>query len=319
MKQNKIPLKKELKVGILVIAAVALLVFGYNFLKGNNLLNSSRTFYAVYDNVEGLSASAPVTINGYQVGTVTDIRFVDSGDLLVTFNFNSDFEFPKESVAQIYGGGLIGGKSIQIELDKDSDVMAKSGDTLQSAVEEGLIELVNEKLTPLKDKITNAVVEVDSLLKSINYVLDMDTRNNLKKSIENLSGTLGSLNSSSSDIESVLKVNKDKINNSIDKFSQTADNLYKFSDTLSQIELNKIVQNADETISNLNEFSDKLNNGEGSISKLLNDDQFYLNLENATKEMEELMRDIKLNPKRYVHFSLLGKNDKKYDNSEEKE
>ncbi|MBZ9626898.1 MlaD family protein [Psychroflexus sp. CAK1W] len=312
-------MKKELKVGILVIAAVALLVFGYNFLKGNNLLNSSRTFYAVYDNVEGLSASAPVTINGYQVGTVTDIRFVDSGDLLVTFNFNSDFEFPKESVAQIYGGGLIGGKSIQIELDKDSDVMAKSGDTLQSAVEEGLIELVNEKLTPLKDKITNAVVEVDSLLKSINYVLDMDTRNNLKKSIENLSGTLGSLNSSSSDIESVLKVNKDKINNSIDKFSQTADNLSKFSDTLSQIELNKIVQNADETISNLNEFSDKLNNGEGSISKLLNDDQFYLNLENATKEMEELMRDIKLNPKRYVHFSLFGKNDKKYDNSEEKE
>ncbi|MFO7744767.1 MAG: MlaD family protein [Psychroflexus sp.] len=310
-------MKKEVKVGFLAIVAVALFIFGYNFLKGNNLFNTSRTFYAVYDDVEGLSKSASVTINGFQVGTVTEIDFMKSGQLLVTMNLNDEFSFPKESVAKIYGGGLIGGKSMKIELDDDFSDIAKSGDTLQSAVDEGLIELVNEKLTPLKDKISNAVVEVDSLLKSINYVLDMDTRNNLKKSIENLSGTLGSLNSSSSDIESVLKVNKDQINNSINKFSQTADNLSKFSDTLSQIELNKIVQNADETISNLNKFSDKLNNGEGSISKLLNDDQFYLNLENATKEMEELMRDIKLNPKRYVHFSLFGKNNKKYENPEE--
>lgn len=317
MKQNKNPLNKELKVGILVIVAVALLIFGYNFLKGNNLFDSSRTFYAVYDDVEGLSASAPVTINGFQVGSVNSINFMNSGDLLVTLNLNNDIEFSKNSVAKIYGGGLIGGKTIQIDLKQDSDIAAKSGDTLQSDVEEGLLELVNEKLTPLKDKITNAVVEVDSLLKSVNYVLDLNTRDNLKKTVENLNGTLGSLNSSSSDIEDILNVNKVKINNSIDKFSQTADNLSKFTDTLSKIEFNRIVQNADETITNFNEFSDKLNNGDGSLGKLLNDDQLYLNLENASKELEELMQDIKLNPKRYVHFSVFGKNNKEYQNPEE--
>jgi len=145
-------LKKELKVGILAIVAIGLLIFGYNFLKGNNVFSSSRVFYAVYENVEGLSPSAPVSINGYQVGTVTDIEFIKSGQLLVTMNINNDFNFSKTSVAQIYGGGLIGGKSMQIELDNTSTEAAKPGDTLQSSVEEGLIELVNEKLTPLKNK-----------------------------------------------------------------------------------------------------------------------------------------------------------------------
>jgi phospholipid/cholesterol/gamma-HCH transport system substrate-binding protein len=310
-------LKKEIKVGILAIVAVGLLIFGYNFLKGNNVFNSSRVFYAVYDNVEGLSPSAPITINGFQVGTVTDISFIESGKLLVTLNLNNDFEFSKKSVAQIYGGGLIGGKNMQINLDDDLSELAQSGDTLQSSVEEGLIELVNEKLTPLKDKISGAVVEVDTLLKSINFILDKDTRTNLRQSIENLNGTLASLNSSSSKIETILEDNTEQINTSIDNFNTTSSNLSVLSDSLSKIEFNRIVRNADQTLLNLNEISNKLNNGDGSLGKLLNDEQMYLNIENATKEMEELLRDIKLNPKRYVHFSVFGKKNKDYQNPEE--
>lgn len=310
-------MKKELKVGILAIVAIGLLVFGYNFLKGNNLFNTSRTFYAVYDDVEGLSPSAPVTINGFQVGTVTDIDFIKSGELLVTLNMNNDFNFSRNSKAKIYGGGLIGGKSVKIELEDDFENIAKSGDTLQSSVEEGLIELVNEKLTPLKDKISRAVVEVDTLLKSVNYVFDVDTRSNLKQSFENLNETLSSLNSSASKIDNVLDSNEDHINSSIKKFSQTADNLSIMSDSLSQIEFKKIAQNADKTLLNLKEISNKLEAGEGSLGKLLNDEQLYQNIENATKEMEELVRDIKMNPKRYVHFSVFGKKNEQYENSED--
>lgn len=310
-------MKKETKVGILVIVAVGLLIYGYNFLKGNNLFNSSRVFYAIYDNVEGLNPSAPVTINGYQVGKVNSIEFINNGKLLVTFNINNDFKFSKKSIAKIYGGGLIGGKSIQIELNNDLAQLAKSEDTLRSSVEEGLLELVNENLTPLKDKISNAVVEVDSLVSSMNFILDAKTRNDLKGSIENLNGILVSLNSSSSKIETVLETNKEQINMSITKFSNTADNLANMTDSLSHIDFNRLASNADNTIMNLKEVSAKLNNGDGTLGKLMNDEQMYQNLENATKEMEELMRDIKLNPKRYVHFSVFGKKNKQYENSED--
>jgi phospholipid/cholesterol/gamma-HCH transport system substrate-binding protein len=227
-----------------------------------------------------------------------------SGQLLVEMNINNDFNFSKSSIAQIYGGGLIGGKSMQIELDNTSTEAAKSGDTLQSSVEEGLIELVNEKLTPLKDKISNAVVEIDTLLTSINYVFDVNTRNNLRNSFKNLNETFTTLNLSTKKIEGVLNSNTDNINSTIENFRTTSDNLSKMSDTLSKIEFNRIVQNADETLLNLKEISNKLKNGDGSLGKLMNDDQMYINLENATKELEELLSDIKLNPKRYVHFSI---------------
>ena len=131
------------------VIAIALFIFGYNFLKGKNLLEDSRTFYAVYEQVEGLSSSSAVTINGLQVGSVTDIEILPNTNLLVTLNINNDFPFSKSSVAEIYGGNLIGGKTVAIIPDLEDNRIAQPGDTLNSKIEAGLLELVNDQLAPL--------------------------------------------------------------------------------------------------------------------------------------------------------------------------
>ncbi|WP_127844964.1 MlaD family protein [Psychroflexus aestuariivivens] len=310
-------MKKELKAGILAIVALAMLIFGYNYLKGSNLFDSSRVFYAIYDDVEGLSASAPITINGYQVGNVSDISFIDNtGKLIVTLSIDHDFQFSESSEAKIYGGGLIGGKTMTIVPDIGNKEMAQPGDTLQSSVDEGLIELVNEKLSPLKDKIERAVVSIDTLVSSVNFILDSETKSSVKTSFAELNETLQSLNKASQEIEKVVGSNSENIDKTFQNFKKTSDNLVKVSDTLSQIEFNRIVSNAEETVLRFKKISEKLDNGEGSMGKLLNDEKLYTNLEKATKELEELLRDIKENPKRYVHFSVFGKNSVKYKDSE---
>lgn len=135
------------------MVAIALLIFGYSFLKGSNLLDNDRTFYAVYDNVQGLDPSSSVTINGLEVGKVMSINFAGpEGNLVVTFNVKNDFNFSRDSEAQIYGGGLIGGKSLAIVPKYDNNKMAKSGDTLSGTIDEGIFELVNDRLTPLQKR-----------------------------------------------------------------------------------------------------------------------------------------------------------------------
>jgi len=158
-------ISNEFKVGMLAVVSILLFIFGFNYLKGNNLLKSSRTFYAVYNNVEGLSKSSPVTINGLKVGSITEIEFLDnSGKLLVTMNINDDFDFSNNSTAKIYGGNLIGSKSLAIEPLYEQNNLAQSGDTLPGKIDPGLLELVNNRLTPLQSRVENVVTDIDTLL-----------------------------------------------------------------------------------------------------------------------------------------------------------
>ena len=203
---------REVKTAVLVLSAIALLIFGYYFLKGNNLLDGSRTFYAVYDDVEGLARSSKVTINGLQVGKVTDIQIIDSrGNLAITFTVENDFEFSKNSIARIYGGGIIGGKSLAIVPTYEQGQMAKDGDTLNSEVEEGLLELVNARLTPLQKKIENVIVSLDSLVNGFNEILDPNTRQNLRNSFASLDRTMASLENTSGTLNGILTDNKPKL------------------------------------------------------------------------------------------------------------
>lgn len=302
----------EVKTALLAIVAIVLLIFGYSFLKGNNLLKSDRTFYAVYKNVEGLAKSSKVTVNGLKIGTVSNIRFLDNkGHILVTMTIQNDFKFGKGSTAQIYGGGFIGGKSMTI-LPSYKGEVAESGDTLKGDVEEGLLELVNDRLTPLQKKIENVVVSTDSLMNGFNQVLDNKTRNNLKSTIAELNSTMKSLNGAAGSVDHLLSENTSKIDRTFTNLDKMSGNFKKVSDSLSKVDIKHIVTKFDGVVSDFKQISADLKNGKGTAGKLLQDDKVYDNLDRATKQLEELLQDIKLNPKRYVHFSVFGKNGGSY-------
>ncbi len=313
-------LSKEAKTGLLAVFAITTFILGYNYLNGKNILKKEREFYAVYDNVEGLDLSSVVTVNGLKVGKVQEITILErNAYLLVKFNVESDFQFSKTSIARIYGGGIIGGKSLAIIPDFESNVLAQSGDTLVGNIEEGIMELVNDRLTPLQQKIEATVVSADSLLTSFNQVMNEETRENLRQTLRNFNETSSSLKSSSVTLEDLLSENQIKLNSTFDNLDKTAANFAAFSDTLSSVEIGNMVNEIESTLANLNAFSEKLNSNDGSIGRLLNDDELYKNLDGATRQLEELLQDIKLNPKRYVHISVFGKNPGPYQEPENRD
>ncbi len=305
---------REVKTGILAICAIALLIFGYSFLKGKNLLENDRTLYAVYKNVEGLIPSSPVTINGLVVGQVVSIEFADTqGNLVVEFNINNKFSFSKNSEAKVYGGGLIGGKSLAIMPKYEQGLEAKSGDTLPGRVEAGLLELVNDRLTPLQEKLEAAITDADTLLTSVNGILNVDNQNNLNSIFRDLSVTVRNFKSASADLNVVLSGNKDKLNSTLSNLDTMSSNLSKVSDSLAQLNVAKLGKDLETVLANFNKISKDLNGGKGTAGKLLKDDKLYDNLEKTSKQLELLLQDLRLNPKRYVHISVFGKKNTPYE------
>lgn len=312
-------ISKEVRVGLMALVAIVLLIFGYNFLKGKNLLQNSRTFYAVYDQVEGLSPSSAVTINGLQIGSVTGIKIRKDAKLVATLNVKNDFPFSKSSVAEIYGGDLIGGKTIAIVPNFKDKTKAESGDTLKGEIEAGLLELVNDQLSPLQAKVESVVTSVDTLVKSVNYVMDNETKDKIKKSINDFDNTLLHLNSTAKNVDFVLSENLENIQGTLKNAAETSEQLKQFTDDLSQLEIKKMVDNINQTMLSIKSITKKIDEGDGSMAKLMNDESLYINLEKATKQLEELLQDLKLNPKRYMHFSVFGKKNKQYEKPENRD
>lgn len=304
---------REVKTGILAIGAILLFVFGYSFLKGTNLFQDSRVFFVKYKNVEGLATSAPVTINGLNVGKVNDIRFADgNGGLVVKFTVDNAFVFSKSSKVRIYSDGLIGGKSLGIFLEYDPENIAKSGDTLSGAIDGGMLDAVTKALGPLENRLTSTLISVDSMLLSVNDILDKDTRLHLKQAIQNLNGTMSSLNGASGKLNTLLANNAGKMDRTFTNLDEMSLNFSKFSDSLAQIQTGKLVADLQDVIGRFDAIVTGLDNGEGSVGKLLKDEKLYENLEGASKELEKLLEDVRLNPKRYVQVSVFGKKQKEY-------
>ncbi len=317
-KTNILKLSKEFKTGVVFLGAIALFIWGYNFMKGRNLFEGNlTTFFSEYKNVRGLNSASKVTINGFQVGKVQNITFINDpskkGLLLVEFSMEADFEFSKNSEVKIYSDGLMGGKAMAIIPSYEGE-MAKSGDYLKGGIESDLFSSVSEKLNPLQAKIESMITEADSLLVGVNDILDVQTRRHLKNSMLQLDQSMTSFKAITNNLNDMLEQNKQTLKKTLDNAEQVTNEFStltkNINSELKEAEIATTVKGLQTTIENINSIVTNLDKGEGSLGKLLKDEKMYTNLTNASKELEELLREMKEHPKRFVHFSLFGKKDK---------
>ena len=308
-------LSNEIKTAILVLSGILMFIVGFSYLKSNNIFSSDRTFFAIYDDIEGVSVGTPVTVSGFNVGSIQDISFYQNTmDILVKFRVENKVKFSKNSVAQIYETGLIGGKALAIL--PNNGPLAQSGDTLKSSIAPGLTELVNDKLSPLQEKIESTFVSADSLLKNINNVLDVNSQNQIKKSLSNLSDLAINLKESAENLNSIIDINEIKINDIVSNVDNLSSNFSSLSNSFSDVEL--IIGNLTKTSNNINEIIDEISTGNGTFNQLIYDDSMINSLNEATSNLNLLMEDLRLNPKRYIHFSLFGKKNIPYNEENKK-
>jgi len=307
-------LSREIKTGIIVIGGILLFILGFSYLKSTPLFDNSKKMYAIYPNVGGLQPGTPVSINGLTVGKVNDIRFIDAkGNLLVTFTVSSEFAFSKNSAAVLYDTGIIGGKGLQILPLFDGAPMAKSGDTLNTNTRPGLTELAQQKLTPLFQKFETAVADADSVLINVNEVLDAKTKKDLRGAISGLSGLVNSLQGSANSLNEILRNNKDKLDTSLTNFQNLTDSFSKLADSLNNTGLPSTLRGLESTVASLDKLISKIESGDGTLGKLMDDKELYDNLNSASSELDLLLQDFRLNPKRYVNVSVFGKKQKEYE------
>ena len=303
-------LSYEIKTALLVMSGIFLFIVMINYLKSNDIFVSDRSFFAIYEDVEGVSTGTPVTISGFNVGSVQDISFFgDDAKLLLKFRVENDFEFSSNSIAQIYETGLIGGKALAI-IPVNGKNLAISGDTLQSDIAPGLTELVNDKLSPLQEKIESMVVSADSLLIAVNSVFDIETKQNLTSSIENFSATIQSAKKSVDVLEEVLGNNENRLNSIILNADQSFKNLSNLSDNFDELDL--VIENLSKSSTNINSITSEIKSGNGLVNKVVYDEVFVESLDQISSNINLLLEDLRMNPKRYVHFSLFGKKNKTY-------
>lgn len=306
-------ISKEIKTAIVVLGGVALFIYGFSFLKGNSIFQSTKTLFAVYEDVEGLVPGAKVNVNGLSVGKITQIDFLpNTTKILVSMDVRKDLDFSKQSEALLYETGLIGGKAIAIRPVFDSADVIESGDTLKAEIKPGLTELINRQIEPLQIKIESMLSSADSLFAGVSNVLDNNTQTNLKKTLENLSITTNNLNKASLAAVNILDQNQEQLNATFSNIKMTSDNLKTITDSIENTQIGYTIRSFTKTVEGLNKIVASIESGHGTAGMLINDDVLYQNLSDASEELEQLLSDLKNHPKRYVHFSLFGKKEKPY-------
>jgi phospholipid/cholesterol/gamma-HCH transport system substrate-binding protein len=301
-------ISKEIKSAIFVLTTIILFIFGFNYLKGTSLIDRQKTIYSVYDEVDGLLVGANVMINGLSIGNVTALVFLpNSTKIVVTLKVKDKINFSSNSTAIIYETGVLGGLAIAIEPIFEKDIVVKSGDTLKSSIRPGLTELINRQIEPLQRKLESTLTSVDSIFSGASYVLNKDTQNDIKESLNVLTSAIKAINNSSKIIEKTLTKKNSQINNSIDNIESISSNLANVSNDLNDFDLANVLSNLEMSINGINLIVNNLNSDNSSLGNLINNDDVYDNLNSSIENLNLLITDIKTNPKKYIHFSIFGR------------
>lgn len=313
-------ISNETKVGTIAVVAVTLLILGFNFLKGKKLFSSSKDVIARFENVQGLTNSNPVMVNGLQVGTVYSLSpSKDMREILVTLNITSDINIPSNSIAVIKPS-LLGITSLDINLG-NAQTYLKHKDTISTMANAGTLDNILKKVDPVLFEVTNAVSSLDSFLKNMNSIVDPRAKNNIGSALDNLNKITTSLTLSAASLEILLNTqtgtmaktlnNLSSVTGNLasnnDKITGVITNLDKTATNLSQLDLKGTLDSLNGTISNLKSLVGKLNSNDGTIGLLLNDPNLYKNLASTANKLNLLIDDVRVNPKRYVNISILGK------------
>ena len=302
-------LRKEVKVGVLAVIGILMSVFSYNYLKGFNLFEKNRSFKIIYEKVDGLSISNPVTLNGFKIGNVKKINFNpdNTKELIVDIIIENDVIFSKSSYAELYETGLIGGKAIAIIPDYSDDSVALDGDYLKGSIKPGLTELVNQILPQVQLQLEIVMKNAEIVLENINSLFDAETKAQLKSSIDDFSNLTNQLSETSNAISKLILENSQNISLSVENIRLSSERISDISKSLSPKTIKDITTNLDSVLSNLKNISKNLNSGSGTFGKLINDDSVYQNLDSTINELKVLIEDVRNNPNKYINFSVIGR------------
>lgn len=312
-------ISKEFIIGAVVVIALALLYWGFNFLKGEDVFSKERIFFAVYKDVGGLEKMNPVSINGLAVGQVKDMYFGAGGDATVVIELiiKNPIPIPVNSTAKIYSSDLLGSKAVEIKLGTSGEY-AQPGDTLLSEVEISLKEEVNRQLQPIKSKAEDLMQSIDTVLTLFQRLFGGANTDNVAKSVEHIANSFENLESTTSTLDTLISGQKSRmekileniesitfnLKNNQDNFNNIIANFSSLSDTLASARVSETLQSVNNAMNEITAITNRINRGEGSIGMLVNNDSLYIELEKSARDLNLLLEDIRKNPKKYVRFSL---------------
>ncbi len=305
----------EVKVGAVALITIIAFILMFEFLKGTALFTSTDTYHIVYDNIAGLTESNPVEINGYQAGVVQDVKLINdgSGRILVSLSVDKHFNIPRDTEAEITTATLIAGMKIILRMG-DSNEMCHNHDTLSGYVAASILDRLSSTITPLEGNITNMIVSLDSVISALNDVFTPGMTADIRSTMANVSSVTSSLkevsNSSKDELITAiedLQAFTSMLSANSATLDSTLKNISGISDAVAAADLGATLGSLKSSLTNLEGIVKGISQGEGTVGKFIANDSLYTNLSNTLYNLDMLLRDMKENPKKYVHFSLFGK------------